>query len=718
LRKFLDKLIPRSFAAWSLTAIGAGILCGIVFGERCSALNPLGEIFIRAYSLTLLPYLIFEITGVFGGMKRTSLIALLKNGGLAILGTMGLGAAALTLLPLMLPHLLSSPLFDPKILETAPATSFVEIFLPSNIFTAMAQGNVPAVIFFSILIGIVLQNMKNKEPILNLILPMRQLFNEIFGIVAKKVAPFGIFALTANAIGSAQGLDLQRVLALLAMMLVGFIVIGLIILPGIISSLTRYTTSQLWSVLRDPLIIVVSTGNIVLGMPLMIEGLKRVLLEETAEADRGKADFEAVEALVPICFTMFGVGRHLLMVIIPFLAWFQDAPMATGEILQHVPSIFASAFGGAQVALLAELPRLGLPVHLLSIYLINAQWLLRISEPLSLIGTVTVAFLLFASMTHRLVFRPVRILLFAVAAAVVAIALGVACQHFLASLLSGYSNSREIILSRESCLEVAKPSLLGKENLPAPAPVSLAEIRKRGVLRVGVKPDSIPWVYRNKKGDLVGYDVDLLASLAATLQVRLDLIEGDPAALKQWLFEERIDFAAGGLHSTGLATEGDLQAIRYEKVTLAVLVSDAGVRTIQDAMAEENPKPLRLATRGRQETSGALRTSIESRLSQGTNHRNVSFVPIQDSAEFLSGVDGKFDALLTSAEAGSAFAVIHPQTTMLPIFGKSLSADIVLVSATKDDHLLNFVSDWILENQNLALLERLRSHWILFVPEE
>ena len=164
--------------------------------------------------------------------------------------------------------------------------------------------------------------------------------------------------------------------------------------------------------------------------------------------------------------------------------------------------------------------------------------------------------------------------------------------------------------------------------------------------------------------------------------------------------------------------EGDLQAIRYEKVTLAVLVSDAGVRIIQDAMAEENPKPLRLATRGRQETSGALRTSIESLLSHGTNHRNVSFGPIQDSAEVLSGVDGKFDALLTSAEAGSAFAVIHPQTAMLPIFGTSLSADIVLVSATKDDHLLNFVSDWILENQNLALLERLRSHWILFAPED
>jgi hypothetical protein len=79
-------------------------------------------------------------------------------------------------------------------------------------------------------------------------------------------------------------------------------------------------------------------------------------------------------------------------------------------------------------------------------------------------------------------------------------------------------------------------------------------------------------------------------------------------------------------------------------------------------------------------------------------------------------MDDKFDALLTSAEAGSAYAVIHPETTMLPIFGTALSSDIVLVFPKTDDPLLDYVSDWIVENQNLDLLERLRNHWVLFKP--
>jgi hypothetical protein len=135
-------------------------------------------------------------------------------------------------------------------------------------------------------------------------------------------------------------------------------------------------------------------------------------------------------------------------------------------------------------------------------------------------------------------------------------------------------------------------------------------------------------------------------------------------------------------------------------------------------VAAENPAPIRFATLGRQETSSNLRASIESRLSTEKNRRSVSLTPIQNAGEFLAGMDNQFEGLLTSAEAGSAFAVVNPQTTMLPVFGNSLSADIVLVFAKNDGALLDFVSDWVTENQNLNLLESLRSHWILFSPEK
>lgn len=712
MRTLLKKLIPKSFAGWSVVAIVAGILCGFVLGPLCSMFEPLGKLFIRAYSLTLLPYLIFEITGVFGAMKRASFVALLKNGGLAILLMGTLGATAVTLLPLMLPPLISSPLFDPTILTPLPSGSLMETFLPANIFSALVQGNVPGIIFFAILIGVVLQNMKTKEPILNLIQPLRQLFSEVFGIIAKKAAPVGIFALTASAIGTAQDGELQRIFALLALMVTGFVILGIIILPGIISSFTRYTPLQVWRVLRDPLVLTVATGNILIAMPLTIESLKRVLVDEDTQSDRGDFHFEAVEAMVPLCFSLFGIGRHLLVVVFPFLGWFHDMPMSTEEILRNIPLLFGSAMGGLQAALLIELPRLGLPVHLVSFYLLNSQWLLRISDPLTLIGTTTVALLLFASMKRRLVFRPVRILGTSLLAVAFAVTLGVAGNRLLASTMTGSNSSSEIILSRESLMDFAKPTILANAN--PPAPTTLSAIKERGVLRAGVRLDSVPWVYRNRKGDLTGYDVDLLSSLAASLNVRLELVEGETADIKKWLIEQRIDCAAGGLHSTGLAKERELYAIPYEKVSLALVVSDSGVKRIQDLIASNASASLNLATHGRQDSSDALRTSMESKLSRGGIRKSVSFLPIQDTREFIEGLDKTYDALLTSAEAGSAFAVLHPQTTMLPTFGNSLSADIVLVFPKTDEALLDYVAKWIAENQNLDLLERLRNHWILF----
>jgi hypothetical protein len=137
---------------------------------------------------------------------------------------------------------------------------------------------------------------------------------------------------------------------------------------------------------------------------------------------------------------------------------------------------------------------------------------------------------------------------------------------------------------------------------------------------------------------------------------------------------------------------------------------------MQDAIASKDAQTLRFASQGRQEISPALHRSVETLLSEGKNHKHAVFLPIQSKEEFLSGMDEKFDALLTTAEAGSAYAVIHPETTMLPIFGTTLSSDIVLVFPKTDDALLDYVSDWIVENQNLDLLERLRNHWILFKP--
>jgi len=48
------------------------------------------------------------------------------------------------------------PLFNPDLLETHESSTLLDIFLPSNIFSALAHGNFLAIVIFSSAIGIVL----------------------------------------------------------------------------------------------------------------------------------------------------------------------------------------------------------------------------------------------------------------------------------------------------------------------------------------------------------------------------------------------------------------------------------------------------------------------------------------------------------------------------------------------------------------------------------
>jgi len=54
----------------------------------------------------------------------------------------------------------------------------------------------------------------------------------------------------------------------------------------------------------------------------------------------------------------------------------------------------------------------------------------------------------------------------------------------------------------------------------------LDRIKKRGIIRIGFNPDRLPFSYRNPKGELVGFDVDLVHHLALDLGVTIEFVPG------------------------------------------------------------------------------------------------------------------------------------------------------------------------------------------------
>ena len=63
--------------------------------------------------------------------------------------------------------------------------------------------------------------------------------------------------------------------------------------------------------------------------------------------------------------------------------------------------------------------------------------------------------------------------------------------------------------------------MLGTTSLFAGA---LDEIQKRGKLRVGMEPGYMPFELTNKKGEIIGFDVDMAKRMAKAMEVELELV--------------------------------------------------------------------------------------------------------------------------------------------------------------------------------------------------
>ena len=709
-RDFLRKLVPASLAARCLWAVILGAVVGIAWGDGADSLQPLADLFVRLSTLVVLPFMVVEVITCLGDLNPAGRSMLLRQGGWIILGLLALAVGMVCLLPWMLPPLLSSPLFDPQILEKPARVGVLSFLIPENFFAALASGNFAAAAFCSAVIGLALQKMPARESVLALLRPVRALSLGLVTWVAEKVSPFGIFAMTATTLGHRETVQLERLLGFVALVAVGLLITGLFFLPGTVVGSTRVTWRHWWRACQAPLVLVACTGQVFLSLPLVLTSLQEEIWNRMPGRNRAE-DFDAVKAFVILGFSLFSFGKWALLVFVPFAAWYYDAPLHAAETLRMLVTAIPASVGGVYLAIVQELPRLGLPAALGNLYLLNYAWAARCGDVLTLLATLAGAVLLCAWGRGGVQVRPGRLALFLGGGVLAGVLAGGAAHRLLSEALKDSQGTREIVMRRGSIVEGPEP--VRRTTPPEPAPPTLAGIQARGVLRAGLLLGSAPWVYQNGRGELVGYDVDLLKALAQSLRLRLEVVAGEGNQLRRWLDEERIDCALGGVPGSSILGWEKLQHTGYEMTCLALVVDDRKLAEVQDRMESETDAPLKLGRAEAISLSPELERAVKAQLPTRAGGSQVALLT-RDSKESIGEVNLRSDAILTTAEGGSAYAVLHPQYSMVPAFGKRMTMEVGFVTETKDQAFLLFLENWVETNRNLGLFLRLRRHWLEF----
>ncbi len=310
LKKWFEiKLWKRIFAA-----LIAGIVIGLIWGDGAESIRWIGDVFVRLIRMLVVP-LIF-----------TTLVAgVISMGDPKRLGSIGARAFALYLLTtaaaicigLFMGSVLQPgagvDLSGAEARDLGPAMSLADRLyniIPTNPVAALAEGNILAIIVFSIMIGtgIVLSGDKAKV--------LGDAFNAAAEVMLKitfiimELAPFGVFALIAWVAGTQGVATLANVLILAIAVYVGCFTHMILVYGSIVRFVVNLPLNPFIRGAIDPMLVAYSTSSSAATLPVTM----------AASEENHGVGFPVSSSVIPLGATVNMDGTALYVGIVALFA--------------------------------------------------------------------------------------------------------------------------------------------------------------------------------------------------------------------------------------------------------------------------------------------------------------------------------------------------------------------------------------------------------------
>lgn len=361
--------------AWQIfIGLALGIVVGAIFYGNphvASYLQPIGDIFIRLIKMIVVPIVISSlIVGVAGVGDIKSLG---KLGGKTLLYFEIITTIAIVV------GLLAANMFHPgtgidrshltktdistyattaKTTESHSMIDTVVNIVPTNIIQSLANGDMLAIIFFSVMFGLGVAAIGEKGlPILNFFKGTAEaMFNVTNQIM--KVAPLGVFALIGVTV-SKFGITSLIPLGKLVIVVYGSMIFFILVVMGLVAKIAGYNIFKLIKYLKDELILGYSTASSETVLPKIMEKMEKLGCPKAITSFviptgysfnlDGSTLYQAIAAL--FIAQMYGIhmsiGHQITLVFVLML---------TSKGIAGVPGV-------SFVVLLATLGSVGIPVE-------------------------------------------------------------------------------------------------------------------------------------------------------------------------------------------------------------------------------------------------------------------------------------------------------------------------------------------------------------------
>ncbi|MCK1995513.1 cation:dicarboxylase symporter family transporter [Peribacillus muralis] len=284
------KKFKLSLASQIFIGLILGIIVGAIFYGNATAQNflqPFGDIFLRMIKMIVVPIIVSSLIVAVAGVGDLKAVGKLGAKSLSYFVVVTLTAIAV--------GLISANIIQPgagvnmnnleqtdistyvDTAETKQHESFVDTLVhivPSNPVKAMVEGDMLAIIFFSVLFGLSIAAIGEKgKPVFRFFQGTAEGMFYLTNMVMK-FAPIGVFALIGVTI-SKFGLESLIPLGKLALSVYGTMIFFVIVVLGLIAKFVGFNIFTLIKLLKAELILAFSTASSEAVLPKIMEKMEK-----------------------------------------------------------------------------------------------------------------------------------------------------------------------------------------------------------------------------------------------------------------------------------------------------------------------------------------------------------------------------------------------------------------------------------------------------------
>lgn len=266
-------------------------------------------------------------------------------------------------------------------------------------------------------------------------------------------------------------------------------------------------------------------------------------------------------------------------------------------------------------------------------------------------------------------------------------------NKFLSSILTYLTLALLVLAASNAALAQSAQQQLSSES-------AIETIKKRGALRVGMAT-FVPWAMRNKKGDLIGFEIDVASKVASDIGVEIEFVPTAWDGIIPALLAGKFDVIIGGMSITAKRNLTVNFTIPYAHSGQGI----AANKKLAEGLAfpaDYNSSKVTFACR-----RGATPCTLIQKQFPKATLRQFD----DDAQAFQEVLNGNAHAVVSSQPKPNFYILDNPNEVFAPTENNLSRGDEAFALRKSDPDALNFFSNWILVNTSNGWLQERHDYW-------